>query len=447
MLPDNFASLSPEQKLEARLADWMSTEGKPFASPEAAQKYAVRAKRYADAIQLREPDRVPTTAFTGDLQQHLTGTTLAEYFYDYPKAAAATIEFFQRFPELEYFPASNFEPGPVYDKLGYTLYRWPGGKLAADQGFQFIEGEYMSADEYDALIKNPDGWLLRTYWPRVMPGVAGLANIPVLLGTTELPFVPFFFAGLAAPPVTAALETILEASRMTLEYMGAMGQAIGFAVFGQGMPMTLGGFSKAPFDFLGDTLRGTRQVMMDLFRRPQQVLAACEALTPLAIKMAVDAAAGAGVPFAFIPLHKGADGFMSDADFEKFYWPSLEATIRGIVAEGVVPAMFVEGGYNSRLARIAEANLPKGATAWTFDQTVMADAKKFFGSWACIGGNVPGSLFQTGTPESMRAYVRELMDTCKPGGGFFMAPGVVLDHAKEENFRAFLEAGIEYGVY
>ena len=187
--------------------------------------------------------------------------------------------------------------------------------------------------------------------------------------------------------------------------------------------------------------------MMDLFRRPAKVLAACEALTPLAIKMAVDAAAGAGVPFAFIPLHKGADGFMSDADFDKFYWPSLEATIRGIVAEGVVPAMFVEGGYNSRLARIAEANLEPGTTAWTFDQTDMANAKKFFGPWAAIGGNVPGSLFQTGTPETMRAYVAKLMDTCKPGGGFFMAPGVVLDHAKEENFRAWLEAGLEFGKY
>ena len=447
MLPENFASLAPEQKLEARLADWISTEGKPFASSEAAEKYRARAQRYADVIQLRQPDRVPTTAFTGDLQQHLTGTSLGDYFYDYPKAAKGAIEFFERFPEFEYYPASNFEPGPVFDKVKYQLYRWPGGQLKADQGFQYIEGEYMTADEYDELIRNPDGWLLRSYVPRIMPGLAGLANIPVLLGTSELPFVPFFFAGMAAPPVTEALEALLEASRLTMEYMGQIGQTIGFAVFGKGMPMTVGGFSKAPFDFLGDTLRGTRAVMMDLFRRPQKVLAACEALTPLAIKMAVDAAAGAGVPFAFIPLHKGADGFMSDADFEKFYWPSLEATIRGIVAEGVVPAMFVEGGYNSRLARIAEANLPKGTTAWAFDQTDMANAKKFFGPWAAIGGNVPGSLFQTGTPETMREYVGQLMDTCKPGGGFFMAPGVVLDHAKEENFRAWLKAGIEFGKY
>lgn len=362
-------------------------------------------------------------------------------------AAAASIAFLQKFPQIEYYPVSNFEPGPRYDRLGYRLYRSPGGKLGPDQGFQFVEGEYMGADEYDALIASPDGWLLRTYIPRVMPALAGLANVPVLLGATELPFVPFMFAGFAAPPVAAALETLAEGARLALDYLNQSGQVIGFGIFGQGMPMTVGGFSKAPFDFLGDSLRGTRSVMMDLFRRPQKVVAACEALTPLAIRMAVEAAQNAGVPFALLPLHKGADGFMSDADFDKFYWPTLEATIRGIVAEGVVPLMFVEGGYNSRLARIAEADLPKGTTAWTFDQTDMANAKKFVGPWAAIGGNVPGSLFQTGTPESMRDYVKQLMDTCKPGGGYFMAPGVVVDHAKEEHSRAWLEAGIEYGAY
>jgi len=447
MLPDNFASLTSEQKIDARLADWISTEGKPFASPEVAELYRSRAQRYADAFRLRQPDRVPTSVVTGDFQQHVMGVTLADYFYDYPKAVGAAIGFYERFPLVDYFPFSNFQPGPVFDLLGYTLYRWPGGQLAANQGYQYVEGEYMTADEYDELIRNPEGWLLRTYWPRVMPALSGLAGFPSLLGSLELPFVPFAFSAIGSPQVTAALETLLEASRLTGQFNANMGQLIGTAMFGRGMPVTLGGFSKAPFDFLGDTLRGTRSVMMDLFRRPQKVLAAVEAITPLAVKMAVDAAVGSGVPFAFLPLHKGADGFMSDADFAKFYWPSLEATLRGIVAEGVIPMMFVEGGYNSRLAHMAEANLPAGTTGWMFDQTDMANAKKFVGSWAAIGGNVPGSLFQTGTPETMRAYVRTLMETCKPGGGFFMAPGVVLDHAREENFQAWLEAGLEYGTY
>ena len=31
-----------------------------------------------------------------------------------------------------------------------------------------------------------------------------------------------------------------------------------------------------------------------------------------------------GIKVAFIPLHRGSDGFMSLAQFEKFYWPHVE---------------------------------------------------------------------------------------------------------------------------
>jgi len=96
-----------------------------------------------------------------------------------------------------------------------------------------------------------------------------------------------------------------------------------------------------------------------------------------------------GNPFALIPLHKGADGFMSNADFQKFYWPTLQATLLGLIQEGVVPFLFVEGGYNQRLDVIANSGLPTGRTMWPFDKTNMAAVKQKFGSWACIGGNVP----------------------------------------------------------
>ena len=42
-------------------------------------------------------------------------------------------------------------------------------------------------------------------------------------------------------------------------------------------------------------------------------------LTPLAIELGVRGANARRHPLCFIPLHKGADGFLSDADFKKFY--------------------------------------------------------------------------------------------------------------------------------
>jgi len=52
-----------------------------------------------------------------------------------------------------------------------------------------------------------------------------------------------------------------------------------------------------------------------------------------------------GNPIVFIPLHKGADGFMSNPQFEKFYWKSLKAVMRGLAENGAIPCLFVDGGY------------------------------------------------------------------------------------------------------
>lgn len=446
MLPDNWSQMTPDQKLDFRLAGWIATEGKPFATPEAAQAYWERAQRLADVVKLKQPDRVPRVLLTGDYVAHYAGVTQGDMFYDYGQAIQALNKFHTDF-DLDYSAASNFLPGKVYDRLGYKLYRLPGNALRPTQTFQFVEGEYMRADEYDAFIANPEGWLMRTYLPRVMTEMGGWQLMPNMLGTTELPFVPFMMVNFSIPPMQAALQTLSEAAQATLEWLGANAQVGAVALGKLGLPGMMGGFTKAPFDFLGDSLRGTRGIMMDLFRHPNQVLAAVERLTPLAIDMGVGAANGSGNPFVLIPLHKGADGFMSTADFKKFYWPTLKAVILGLIEEGVVPFMFVEGSYNQRLDVIAEAGLPAGKTMWLFDQTDMAAAKKKIGSWACIGGNVPASLFKAGTPAQITDYVRKLMDTCAPGGGYFISPGAVIDQAQAENVHAYLKAAKEYGVY
>ena len=48
-----------------------------------------------------------------------------------------------------------------------------------------------------------------------------------------------------------------------------------------------------------------------------------------------------------MPLHKGADGFLSGKDFEELYWPTLKAVIVGLIDEGLVPQLFVEARTTS----------------------------------------------------------------------------------------------------
>src|ERR1019366_2110950 len=100
---------------------------------------------------------------------------------------------------------------------------------------------------------------------------------------------------------------------------------------------------------IGDTMRGTRAIMLDIFRQPKKVLAAAEKFVPIEIEAGVRSASASGCPVVMMPLHKGADAFMSRKNFQTFYWPTLKAVILGLIQEGVIPYMFVEGSYNQRL--------------------------------------------------------------------------------------------------
>ena len=446
MRPENWNQMTPDDKYEARLAGYVSTEGKPFATPQAAKAYRERAQRFVDIVRLKQPDHVPYSFISGAFPVHYAGATLGDMFYDNDKTVAVNLKWLEDFA-WEYQTSAGSLPGKAFDRIGYKTYRWPGGTLKPTQPFQYVEGEYMLADEYDALIADPEGFFMRTYMPRVFGALGGLQMLPSMYAGTEIALLPALLAPFGRPAVQQALTALMEAGTAMQEWAGATARAGAVALGEMGLPKTAGGFSKAPFDFIGDTLRGTRGIMMDMFRRPAKILAACEALVPIAIQMGVNAANASAVPFITIPLHKGADGFMSNADFGNFYWPSLKALLLGLIAEGTIPALFVEGGYNQRLDIIAESRLPAGKTIWLFDKTDMAAAKQKIGSWACIGGNVPASLFATGTPQQMDDCVKQLMEVCAPGGGYYLSPGAVIDDARAENVHAYIDAAQRYGVY
>ena len=121
--------------------------------------------------------------------------------------------------------------------------------------------------------------------------------------------------------------------------------------------------------------------------------------------------------------------------------------ILGLVNEGVVPLLFVEGSYDQRLDIIANAGIPKGVTVWLFDRTDMRQVKKKLGGWACFGGNVPVTMLKTSKPAEIKEYVKRLIDDVAQDGGFILTTGAVVDEAQPENLHALIDAGKEYGVY
>ena len=184
--------------------------------------------------------------------------------------------------------------------------------------------------------------------------------------------------------------------------------------------------------------------MTDMYRRPDMLLKAIERMTPIAIKSGIAASTQAGNPVVFLPLHRGADGFMSDEQFRTFYWPSLKEVLIAYINEGCVPGLFCEGSYNTRLEYLAE--LPKGSF-WIFDRTDMAKVKEVCGNNITIAGNVPAATIITGTVDDIKGYCKELIDVVGKDGGYIMSNGTGMDEGNPDTVHAMIDFTKEYGVY
>ena len=57
-----------------------------------------------------------------------------------------------------------------------------------------------------------------------------------------------------------------------------------------GFPRQFVSSTYAPFDYIGDFFRGTRGIMLDMYRNPDKLLAAIDKVLPSLIEQAVSAA-------------------------------------------------------------------------------------------------------------------------------------------------------------
>ena len=180
--------------------------------------YQERAKRCEDAINLKEPDRVPICPAIGIIPYALDGCTNKESMYNYERATEAIVHFYQRYPMMDGAMHSGFRSGKANELAGSTMIDWPGrpGTKVPDQStFQVMEFEYMKEDEYQEILQDFTGFMLRKYIPRAYPNLAGLSSIRFIpdeiLGTTPL-------AGLYTPEVLKTYQLLGEIAKNSFEF-------------------------------------------------------------------------------------------------------------------------------------------------------------------------------------------------------------------------------------
>ena len=445
-MKSRYMELNPDadQKQEEFYSAWLEARDVEFVSDDARAAYRERVGLIKDAIQLKtKPARIPVCPSAGFYPIQYTGNDFYQAHYDYPLLAESWTKYHVDFQPDAYYSPISIVSGKVMEMIDYKLYKWAGRGVANDKTIQYVEGEYMKGDEYQDFIDDPTGYMINTYLPRVAGALSPLQQFPSMPVQLEVPTVPGTLSFFARPEMKALLTTLTEAGEESVRWLGELRKLV-LGVMSQGIPSMYGGFSKAPFDAIGDTMRGTMGVLMDLYKHPDELLEACERMVPFMVKSALPTCRASGNPLVFMPLHKGADAFMSVDQFNKFYWPTLRKVIIGLINEGLVPFLFAEGGYNKRLDLIQD--LPRGKVLWLFDQTDIVNARKMLGDVACIMGNVPLSLLCTGKPEDVEAHCKKLIDEVGGDGGYIMATGAGLDGTRAENVRAMIETSRSYGA-
>lgn len=379
--------------------------------------YNQRLARYQAAIACEPVDRVPFASGSNYFAETYTGNTKQETIYEPEKWLDSELKFAKAYPTVDVL-RNNRIYGPLYDALGVRNYKMPGLGLKADTPFQFVEKEYMKAEEYDELIDNPTAFLVSKICPRLHAEEDGPYTVRMANA--------FVKAGMAQAAFGAHMR------RRTM----ALAEECG-------MPQPMGGAFAAPMDALSDTLRDMRGIMMDMRRRPDKVLAACDALADEMINIAL----GTADPFKrwpiFVPTHKPM--FLSPKEYDKFYWPSFKKVLLALIEAGHTVRAYLEGNQDAHIHHFKE--LPKGKVLLDIDaQSDIVKDYEIVGGHQCLAGGLNDALFILSSPEQVRARVKELCETVGRKPGFILSGSCNIPFdAKPENFQAACEAVEEYG--
>ena len=406
-----------------------------FMQMTAAEKYAERVQIIEDAVALKEPARVPNGVRVSAFPYYEYGVTIREAMTDYQKAVDAYIRYHREFQPDTACGFASQASAKVFELLGVKTWRWPGNGLDDNNVMQFIEFPTLEEEEYEEFFADPVGFAYRKWLPRVYDIFEPFTKINYydLMTSTYRSTVDAF----TSPELLDTYARLLELKKEN-DTFRHFSRICDRALMDEGFPPIAGGGSITAFDMVADGLRGTFGMMSDLMTQPEKIKKCCEMFIDLHIKKSLDSFKMTGLKYQWVMLHKGFDKFISDEMYAEYYWPYLRQWVERLVEEGIVPVLFCEGAYNTRLKYLAE--VPKGKVICLFEDIDIREAKRILGGVACIMGGFPAFTVTHGTPEKIRDQVKEYMDVLAPGGGFIFSLGSALDKAPRANVEVLFEA-------
>ena len=391
-------------------------------------RYQRRLARYTTALRNEQPDRVPIRPFVAEWVGRYAGYTCQELAHDYPKALQAVLKCAHDFEWDAVVPNMIATWTGMLQAFGLEYYAIPGIDLPPHVGHQYreppVERAYMRPDEYDQLIEDPTGYLYNVWLPRVAKPLSAIGE-----------------------PTTFRHNLALVKGLMAMmQFLGDLGVQERRLREEVGTVSAIAGMLRAPLDIIADKLRGYIGLVEDLFERPRQVLAACEALMPHLTHFALATAdARKEVPLGFW-MHRGCVPFISFDQFADYFWATLKPIVQELWAHGTQTLFYAEGNWDYHLEAFAE--LPDRSIVFHVDRSDALRVHRILGDKFCLSGGISNLTLANGTPDEVRQHCAKIIREIGRDGGYILdASAIIQNDARVENIRAMTDAACEFGVY
>ena len=191
----------------------------------AAEEYAARDNRVNEAIAMKVPDRVPFQLFAGYFAGRYCGIPFSDVYYDAAKWRAANIQTITELePDVYLIQAANLS-GKALEILGPLQMRWPGFNVPPNSSHQMIELEPMKAEEYEAFLSDPSGYMMCAYLPRIFESATPMAKLPPFRSLVGPWGMPSFLAQFTLPDMVEMLDKFRKAAELQAGHVSPSRQA------------------------------------------------------------------------------------------------------------------------------------------------------------------------------------------------------------------------------
>lgn len=383
--------------------------GTATADTSMSERYARRAERIDRAWNFEPVDRVPFVLSGWAWAPVVRGVTMAEFSANPDAAIAASLGALDDLDAVaEVDAVNNIFPGCFPHTLAeasWSKIDVPGFELGDNELWQVRETETMLESDYDYIIEH--GWLayLDVILPKVRKPELQAIHDPWM--QQHLPEVAGWYRDRGYVPMAVGATTI-------------------------------------PFEPLSSG-RSAAKFFRDCYRQPAKI----KQVMDLGIEYFKSYPAGlaqvTGVPGIWVGGWRTASEMVAPRIWNELVWPYYVDLIETVHAAGIRCILHFDSNWDRDIRRLLE--LPKGACALSTDGTTdLRKAREILGDHMAMLGDVPAALMATGTPQDVRAYVRDLIRDLGPAG-LVMSNGCDMPfNTPKANAEAMLLATHEFGT-